>query len=118
VASTTHLLPPEGRDAVNTEHVKYTEAVEAAASELAALELLAALAEDHWKDVAREESIAALHRLFDERVAAGDIAGGAALDEAIVRAAEADQEFEDRNRLFGCPWQDRSGSRSGRTSRH
>jgi hypothetical protein len=98
----TTLSAPE-RAAVNAEHVKYTDAVEAAAAELAAIDPPAALAAEHWKDVAREESIAALHGLFDERVAAGDIAGGAALDEAIVRAAQGRSEFEGANRLIGCP---------------
>lgn len=91
------------RAAVNAEHVTYTQAVETAAVELAALQAPPEIAAEHWKDVAREETLAALHGLFDERAAAGDIAGGAALDEAIVRAGEGRPAFEEANNLFGCP---------------
>lgn len=96
-------LSAADRARVNAEHVKYTEAVEAAATQLAAIQPPEAIASEHWKDVAREEAVAALHQLFDERAAAGDIAGGAALDEAISRAAEGRIAFETANNLFGCP---------------
>jgi hypothetical protein len=96
-------LSAADRARVNAEHVKYTQAVKAAATELAAIQPPEAIASEHWKDVAREEAVAALHELFDERAATGDIAGGAALDEAITRAAEGRAAFEGANRLFACP---------------
>ena len=96
-------LSPADRARVNAEHVEYTQAVETAAAELELIQPPEAIASEHWKDVAREEAIAALHRLFDERAAAGDIEGGAALDEAIGRAAEGRAAFEEEYSLSRCP---------------
>jgi hypothetical protein len=96
-------LSPEDRAAVNAQHQsKQTAAVEAAAGDLAQIQPPAELAVEHWKDVAREEDLAALHRLVDELMSSDRVEQGAALDPTIVVVGDLRLAFEDRYNLFPC----------------